>query len=39
MFNKNVTIENLENPNGYGWATSKNYGHDIVSMVNVLLKK
>lgn len=27
-----------ENPNGYGWATSKNYGHDIVSMVNVLLK-
>ena len=28
-----------ENPNGYGWATSKNYGHDIVSMVNVLLKK
>lgn len=28
-----------ENPNGYGWATSKSYGHDIVSMVNVLLKK
>lgn len=28
-----------ENPNGYGWTTSKNYGHDIVSMVNVLLKK
>lgn len=28
-----------ENPNGYGWATSKNYGHDIVSMVNVILKK
>lgn len=28
-----------ENPNGYGWATSKNYGHDIVSMVNVLLKR
>lgn len=28
-----------ENPNGYGWAASKNYGHDIVSMVNVLLKK
>ena len=28
-----------ENPNGYGWATSKSYGHDIVSMVNSLLKK
>ena len=28
-----------ENPNGYGWATSKNYGHDIVSMVNSLLRK
>lgn len=28
-----------ENPNGYGWATSKRYGHDIVSMVNVLLRK
>lgn len=28
-----------ENPNGYGWATSKNYGHDIVGMVNSLLKK
>lgn len=28
-----------ENPNGYGWATSKSYGHDIVNMVNVLLKK
>ncbi len=28
-----------ENPNGYGWATSKSYGHDIVSMVNTLLKK
>lgn len=28
-----------ENPNGYGWATSKSYGHDIVSMVNVLLHK
>lgn len=28
-----------ENPNGYGWATSKNYGNDIVNMVNVLLKK
>lgn len=26
-----------ENPNGYGWATSKSYGHDIVNMVNVLL--
>lgn len=26
-----------ENPNGYGWATSKRYGHDIVNMVNVLL--
>lgn len=28
-----------ENPNGYGWATSKSYGHDIVSMVNSLLRK
>lgn len=28
-----------ENPNGYGWATSESYGHDIVNMVNVLLKK
>lgn len=28
-----------ENPSGYGWATSKSYGHDIVNMVNVLLKK
>lgn len=28
-----------ENPNGYGWATSKSYGHDIVNMVNVLLSK
>lgn len=28
-----------ENPNGYGWATSKSYGHDIVNMVNVLLEK
>lgn len=28
-----------ENPNGYGWATSKRYGHDIVNMVNALLKK
>lgn len=28
-----------ENPNGYGWATSKSYGHDIESMVNTLLKK
>lgn len=28
-----------ENPNGYGWATSKNYGNDIVNMVNILLKK
>lgn len=28
-----------ENPNGYGWATSKSYGHDIVSMVNSLLTK
>lgn len=28
-----------ENPNGYGWATSKSYGHDIVSMANVLLRK
>lgn len=28
-----------ENPNGYGWAVSKSYGHDIVNMVNVLLSK
>lgn len=28
-----------ENPNGYGWATSKSYGHDIVNMVNSLLRK
>ena len=28
-----------ENPNGYGWATSKSYGHDIVNMVKVLLSK
>ena len=28
-----------ENPNGYGWATAKNYGYDIVGMVKVLLKK
>lgn len=28
-----------ENPNGYGWATSKNYGYDIVNMVKVLLTK
>lgn len=28
-----------ENPDGYGWATSKSYGHDIVSMVNSLLRK
>lgn len=28
-----------ENPNGYGWATSKRYGHDIVSMVNSLLRE
>ena len=28
-----------ENPNGCGWASSKNYGHDIVKMVNLLLKK
>lgn len=28
-----------ENPSGYGWATSKSYGHDIVNMVNVLLSK
>lgn len=27
-----------ENPNGYGWATSKSYGHDIVNMVNSLLR-
>lgn len=28
-----------ENPTGSGWATSKNYGHDIVNMLNVLLNK
>ena len=28
-----------ENPAGSGWATSKNYGHDIVNMINVLLNK
>lgn len=28
-----------ENPNGYGWATAKNYGYDIVGMVKVLLGK
>lgn len=28
-----------ENPNGYGWATSKSYGHDIVNMVISLLRK
>lgn len=28
-----------ENPNGYGWATAKNYGYSIVKMVNVLLSK
>lgn len=28
-----------ENPNGYGWATGKNYGYDIVGMVKVLLSK
>lgn len=28
-----------ENPNGYGWATAKNYGYDIVGMVKVLLSK
>ena len=26
-----------ENPNGYGWASAKNYGYDIVGMVKVLL--
>ena len=26
-----------ENPNGYGWATAKQYGYDIVEMVKVLL--
>lgn len=26
-----------ENPTGAGWATSKNYGHDLVNMINVLL--
>ncbi|WP_418273172.1 RICIN domain-containing protein [Holdemanella porci] len=25
-----------ENPNGYGWATSKSYGHDIVSILTLL---
>ena len=29
----------MENPTGAGWATSKNYGHDIVNMINVLLNK
>ena len=28
-----------ENPDGYGWATAKNYGYDIVGMVKVLLSK
>lgn len=28
-----------ENPTGAGWATSKNYGHDIVNMINFLLNK
>ena len=28
-----------ENPTGAGWATSKNSGHDIVNMINVLLNK
>ena len=28
-----------ENPNGYGWASAKNYGYDIVVMVKVLLSK
>lgn len=28
-----------ENPTGSGWATSKNYDHDIVNMINVLLNK
>lgn len=28
-----------ENPNGYGWASAKNYGYDIVGMVIVLLSK
>lgn len=28
-----------ENPTSSGWATSKNYGHDIVNMINVLLNK
>lgn len=28
-----------ENPTGSGWATSKNYGHDIVNMIIVLLNK
>ena len=28
-----------ENPNGYGWASAKNYGYDIVGMVKVLLSK
>ena len=27
-----------ENPTGAGWATSKNYGHDIVNMINVMTK-
>lgn len=28
-----------ENPNGYGWATDKNYGYSIVDMMSVLLNK
>ena len=28
-----------ENPNGYGWASAKNYGYDIVGMVKILLSK
>lgn len=28
-----------ENPNGYGWATAKNYGYVIAGMVKVLLSK
>lgn len=28
-----------ENPNGYGWASDKNYGYSIVDMLSVLLNK
>ena len=28
-----------ENPNGYGWATAKQYGYDIANMATTLLRK